>query len=68
MKLQKHHIEWLERNDGEYEIIPDRCRFERDGVHFVNKMRVHFKYTAFTFNENGLSQAIDNILELYPES
>lgn len=31
MKLQKHHIEWLERNDGEYEIIPDRCRFERDG-------------------------------------
>ena len=68
MKLQKHHIEWLERNDGEYEIIPDRCRFERHGVHFVNKMRVHFKYTAFTFNENGLSQAIDSILEFYPES
>ena len=68
MKLQKHHIEWLERNDGDYEIIPDRCRFERDGVHFVNKIRVCFKSTVFTFNENGLSQAIDNILELYPES
>lgn len=54
MKLQKHRIEWLERNDGEYEIIPDRCRFERDGVHFVNKMRVHFKSTAFTFNEGWL--------------
>lgn len=68
MKLQKHHIDWLERNDGEYEIIPDRCNFERDGLHFVNKIRVCFKSTAFTFNENGLSQAIDNILELYPES
>lgn len=68
MKLQKHHIEWLERNDGDYEIIPDRCRFERDGVPFVNKMRVYFKSTAFTFNESGLSQAIDNILESYPES
>ena len=68
MKLQKHHIEWLERNDGDYEIIPDRCVFERDGVHFVNKIRVCFKSTAFIFNENGLSQAIDNILELYPES
>lgn len=68
MKLQKHHIEWLERNDGDYEIIPDRCIFERDGVHFVNKMRVCFKSTAFTFNEGGLSQAIDNILESYPES
>ena len=68
MKLQKHHVEWLERNDGDYEIIPDRCVFERDGVHFVNKIRFSFKSTAFTFNENGLSQAIDNVLEMYPES
>lgn len=68
MKLQKHHIEWLERNDGDYEIIPDHCVFERNGEKLVNKLRFHFKYTAFTFNENGLSQAIDNVIELYPES
>jgi len=68
MKLRKHHVEWLNRNDGDYTVEPDRCKFERDGVKFTNVIRFVFRNTAFTFNERGLAQAIDSAIDLYPDS
>lgn len=66
--ITEKHVMWLERNDGSYEIIPDSCNFERGGVFHKNKVRVVFRSTMFSFNEGGISQAIDSILDMYPDS
>ena len=34
----------------------------------ISKVDVAFNNTMFAFNEKGLSQAIDRIIEVYPES
>lgn len=66
--ITEKHVMWMEKNDGLYEIIPDGCTFEREGIKYTNKIRMVFRSTAFSFNERGIAQAIDSILELYPES
>ena len=69
MKLQKHHIEWFERNDGDYTCEANRGRWiNEDGIHEENKCIFIFKNTQFSFNPKGLIQAIDKVLELYPDS
>lgn len=69
MKLQPHHIAWLERNDGKYAVIPtDTPWIHEDGKKESNKCSFVFKGTHIGFNPKGLAQAIDNILSLYPES
>lgn len=68
MKLQKHHIEWLERNDGNYTCVANRGRrINEEGVHEENKCIFIFNSTQISFNPKGLAQTIDKVLELYPE-
>lgn len=39
-----------------------------EGVHEENKCIFVFNNTQISFNPKGLTQAIDKVLELYPES
>lgn len=66
--LTQKHLLWLDINDGKYEVIPRCNRFTRNNNEFINKVDVVFNNTMFAFNENGLSQAINRIIEVYPES
>lgn len=69
MKLQEHHIRWLEQNDGDYEIIPCRLYWtDSENIKRQNKLRIVFKSTEFSFNPNGLADGIDTVIKLYPES
>lgn len=69
MKLQEHHIKWLEQNDGDYEIVPCRMRWvDADGNEKQNKIRMSFRSTAFSFLPNGLAEGIEQIIKLYPDS
>ena len=66
--LTQKHLQWLNLNDGNYEVLPRRHKFTRDNTEYISKVDVAFNNTMFAFNENGLSQAIDQIIEMYPES
>ena len=66
--LTQKHLQWLNLNDGKYEVLPRRHKFTRDNIKYISKVDVAFNNTMFAFNENGLSQAIDRIIEVYPES
>ena len=69
MKLQEHHIRWLDQNDGDYEIIPCRMYFtDSSNEKRQNKIRMVFRQTAFSFIPSGLSEGIDQIINLYPDS
>lgn len=69
MKLLQHHIEWLERNDGKYDITSDySIWYTTEGEPIKNVMSVSFNNTRFPFNPDGLSGAIDTILDAYPNS
>lgn len=69
MKLELKHIEWLERNDGKYDIISD-CSiwYNIHGEPIRNVMRMTFNETGFNFNPGGLASAIDAVLDVYPNS
>ena len=49
-------------------MLPRQHRFTRDNTEYFSKVDIAFNNTMFAFNENGLSQAIDRIIEVYPES
>ena len=49
-------------------MLPRQHKFTRDNTEYISKVDVAFNNTMFAFNENGLSQAIDRIIEVYPES
>lgn len=67
--LTEKHLMWLNQNDGLYEVRPDRSYwFNEDGEKFQNKILFVFRYTQFSFNSNGLCEAIDKAIELYPDS
>ena len=66
--LTQKHLQWLNLNDGNYEVLPRQHKFTRDNTVYISKVDVAFNNTMFAFNENGLSQAIDRIIEVYPES
>ena len=66
--LTQKHLQWLNLNDGKYEVLPRQHRFTRDNTEYISKVDVAFNNTMFAFNEKGLSQAIDRIIEVYPES
>ena len=66
--LTQKHLQWLNLNDGKYEVLPRQHKFTRDNTEYISKVDVAFNNTMFAFNENGLSQAIDRIIEVYPES
>lgn len=69
MKLLEHHIKWLEQNDGEYSVSANRGSWlDESGKHVENRMVFVYNSTQISFNPLGLSQAIDTILEIYPES
>ena len=66
--LTQKHLDWLNINDGRYEVLPRQSKFTRENTEYLNKLDITFNNTMFAFNENGLSQAIDRIIEVYPES
>ena len=66
--LTQKHLHWLNINDGKYEVLPRQHKFTRDNIEYTSKVDVAFNNTMFPFNEHGLSQAIDRIIEVYPES
>ena len=66
--LTQKHLHWLNLNDGKYEVLLRQHKFTRDNIKYISKVDVAFNNTMFAFNENGLSQAIDRIIEVYPES
>ena len=66
--LTQKHLQWLNLNDGNCEVLPRQHKFTRDNTKHISKVDVDFNNTMFAFNENGLSQAIDRIIEVYPES
>ena len=66
--LTQKHLQWLNLNDGNYEVLPRQHKFTRDNTLYISKVDVAFNNTMFAFNEKGLSQAIDRIIEVYPES
>ena len=66
--LTQKHLQWLNLNDGKYEVLPRQHKFTRDNTEYISKVDVAFNNTMFPFNEHGLSQAIDRIIEMYPES
>lgn len=68
-KLRKHHVDWLNRNDGLYEVRPDNSFWtDSNNERVQNKILFVFKSTQFSFNQYGLSEAIDKAIELYPDS
>ena len=66
--LTQKHLDWLNINDGRYEVLPRQSKFTRENTEYINKLDITFNNTMFAFNENGFSQAIDRIIEVYPES
>lgn len=66
--LTQNHLLWLNINDGKYEVLPRQHKFTRDDIEYISKIDITFNNTMFAFNENGLRQAIDRIIEMYPES
>lgn len=68
-KLKPHHVDWLNRNDGLYEVRPDNSFWtDSNNERIQNKILFVFKSTQFSFNQYGLSEAIDKAIELYPDS
>lgn len=67
-KLEQHHIEWLERNDGKYEVIPDNSYWVCGEQKIQNKIRFVFRNTVFGFNAGGLPEAIEKAMIAYPDS